>query len=220
MKLIKKVLLGLACISAFGLSETASATAFTVTGGSFDVGSGYGTGAGQLDVSFIDQVATQSFTLNPGDSTSFRFGKVKLGEQCINSGAPLIDVFACGFRGLDGDETNNLGVTANLTFSDPIAATVQSIAVTGAFIGPVNGVLLENYIPDYFIDFSPVTIDFGAGGSFVVELSDLWFFHTGGLNTDAMITLTAAPTAVPEPATLAMLAIGLLGFGMVRRRKQ
>jgi len=216
---MKKILLALAFVSAMGLSMKASANAFTIIGISFNVGSGYGSGSGQLDVSFVSDVTPQSFSLDPGESTSFHFGSVSLGEKCINSGSVFVDLLACGFFGADGNETDNLDVTANLMFSNPLAKTVQNIAFTGALVGPVNG-FVEDYLADYAIIFKPVTVKFGDGGSFFVNLSDLYFFKTGQADTDVTIRLKSASAAVPEPATLAMLGIGLLGLGMTRRRKQ
>ena len=37
---------------------------------------------------------------------------------------------------------------------------------------------------------------------------------------DIRLTNVSGPTNVPEPASMALLATGLIGAGMVRRRKQ
>ena len=208
----------LATVAAAAMSIATMATAmaapvvFDVTGGSFTTGSGYGKGNGQLDVAFTSLVTPQSFTLDQGQTQSFLFGRVTLGETCINSGNGLVDLALCGFSGLGSNETDNLGVTANLSFANPLAATIQSVAITGAFVGPVNDIF-----DDYFINFRPVTVNFGNGGEFVLDLGDLFFDRVGSITNGANITLTATP--VPEPASLALFASGLLGLGLMRRSR-
>jgi hypothetical protein len=200
--------IGAAALLGAGVASAAPVN-FTITGGSFEVGSGYGTGAGQLDVTFTNLVTPQSFSLEQGQVESFLFGRVNLREGCID---PSLGCGIGSALGFNGNETNNLGVTAKLTFTSPLATDVLVVASTGAFVGPVAGPLT-----DYFIDFSPVVVNFGVGGSFEVDVGDLFFNRTGNITNGANVTLTAVP--VPEPASIALFGAGLLGFGLVKRRR-
>jgi hypothetical protein len=204
---------GVAAI-AMSVSMSASAVPFTITGGGFTTGSGYGTSNGQLDAVFESLVTPQSFSLNEGQTQSILFGRVTLRESCINTGNFIADILiGCG---IGGNERDNLGVTANLTFSDPIAATVMNVALVGALAGPVNSNLFS--ITDFFINFTPVVVAFGNAGSFIVDMGDLFFNQTGAITNGANVTLKRAP--IPEPASLALLGIGLIGFAASRRKSK
>lgn len=195
MKLLKKLLLIAGAAGLLALAPAAQAVPFTVTGSSFTPASGYGDFSfNLLDVEFSNSgFSTQNFSLNNvGDSYTFRIGRVTLEELYIYSG-----------------ETNNLGVTANLTFTNPLGAIEHVLASGTASVGFV----FDNAV-DYSLVWAPTIVDFGTGGKFGITLGNLSFSNDGSLNEFATVTLLA----VPEPGSLALLGLGLAGVAALRRR--
>ncbi len=188
---------------AFGAATAVSAApvSFSVTPTSFTPGSGYGTGAGDLDVTFAATGSSNSFSLtNAGDASTFQFGTVTFNET--------------GFLG--PAETNNLGVSATFSFVDPLAG-LQTVTATGtAVVGLVGDAAV-----DFSIVWDSLVVAFGNGGSFEISLNSLSFTRGGqSLEQDATVKLLSAPTAaVPEPATLALVLLALtITAGTARRR--
>jgi hypothetical protein len=60
-------------------------------------------------------------------------------------------------------------------------------------------------------------VDFGIGGKLSIDLNDLSFISTGTQNLIGTVTLVSA-AQVPEPTTVALLGLGLLGFAASRRK--
>jgi hypothetical protein len=220
MKHLKKILTAVTLVAA---ASSASAIQFNLAPAYFTPGSGYSAGgainASKLGVDFVEDTTPRSFTLEVGDTPySNTFGTVTLddGEIFKKLGASFIcdgSIFPC----LTTNETDNLGVTATFSFSDPLSG-LQTVTATGtAAYGFIN-----DADPDFTITWADKLVNFGNmnSGQFKISMDTLQFTFDGQVQ-DQTYTIEMVTAPIPEPETYALMlaGLGLVGF-MARRRKQ
>lgn len=148
-------------------------------------------------------VAGKAFTLEEGATERFRFGTIGTFERTI-----------------DWDDRQPGSLTAYLDFESPElieAIGGTSVGFTGGWVFKTEG---------WKVDWETnPEISFGHGGLFSIELEDLYFsdysWSAPNIELDlfANITLIDAPAHAPEPSTMILFGLGLLGFGVVARKK-
>lgn len=208
----------LAGVLALGIAGAGTAVAapmtasVSLTSGNFSVGGGAASVSG-LNGTYTNY-ATGDFSFSndfPSSTTPYNLtlgGNIYVGNTPVLSGTS--GVFTSSLGNLTGAiEALSIGGT---TAYDPALVTViDTILLSGKNPGNVSydGFSLSYF---YHVDSSSSS---GASGIFAVGTN-----NNLGLGTDSgSFSASATLTDVPEPGSLLLLASGLLGLAVVRRRR-
>lgn len=147
-----------------------------------------------------------SFDLNAGESVTFNLFKIWTPESAVNS-----------------DDKVPQPISVDFDFTSP-----------GLMSGSVNGNTSgETEVLGFFQEGvlswgAPLQLAFGALGDGLLQVSlfdaefnegAFWGLGNHGAKVKAKIELISEASEVPEPGTLALLGLGLLGMGMRSRRR-
>lgn len=214
----------MAASASASVSYNTSGSTFDCSNGTFadgvsgtDTISGCGTDAVTLNDPAGNEAITLMFnnissTVNASNGTLASYGTIQascLGAGCV-SGATSITL-----------DPGILGITVIINETAPDSSPGNSAGeapITGAIAYDSSSLTIGSY------SGSPVTVT-GLTDTVVytMDTSDNVFAPSSGVNTTLGMQITdenVVSSTVPEPGTLATLGIGLLGIGLISRRKR
>lgn len=181
--------------------------------------------------SFVDTTNNNTLQVNATPNpASFSTTNLAVGQSFYDAGFMTISTSG-NFPGFLGN-TQSDNIALSFTFTSPSAANgavgqAGTVTQTEFLIFPLFDHAMLTFAGDTNSDqngtFARQTVTFGDGSRAYLDVFDTAITGTTtsrAAQLDIRITNLSGPTAVPEPASMALIATGLIGAGMLRRKKQ
>ncbi len=179
-------------------------------------------------LSFVTQ-ANADYSVTPSGLTPASFGTAPATNftfqiPTTTGGSPTqpgFDGFAQPFNVINVAEPNAmLGSTGSFTLSETITIT-GGTGTPGNVVGTLSGTFSFQNATSTFTGatFTPNAGSFGFTVS-AITYTQPSVGSVNGASNSGNISLTVTPTAVPEPASIAMLGLGLVGVGFNAYRRR
>jgi PEP-CTERM motif len=105
-------------------------------------------------------------------------------------------------------------LTVNFAAPAGAGASTFSADLLGAVLPVIGG-----FVKIDFVNNGPTHFVYGNGGSFDLSIADVTLTNGTSRSIRGTIANVVSPIAVPEPGTLALFGLGLVGLGFARRRR-